>query len=59
MLARHCCPCAHTEGRALCQLRKMNITQKQLGGNARLEQGGESLRKKEEPKWESEKHIQG
>lgn len=29
------------------------------GGNARLEQGGESLRKKEEPKWEAEKHIQG
>lgn len=29
---------------------KVNITQKAAGGNARLEEGGERLRKKEEPK---------
>lgn len=38
---------------------KTNITQKAAGGNVRLEQSGESLRKKEEPEWESGKCSQG
>lgn len=41
---------AHTEGRALCQPSQGEHHPEGSGGNARPEQGGEGLRKKEEPK---------